>query len=358
MVDERIEPVTVDIAGASSPPVAVDPEHGLPPGFGPGRPGQALFAVAVAFSLFQIATAFGLPLDRPFLGVTLYSLLLAGFAVWAVWIGVVAARRGDALGQVIAFVPSFLVLLLLGHFGGGLPSQVLRGLHVGFLLLTGAALLANHRASNVAGLAAGWAIGIAAFGIGLYQWWFYIDLVNRAGEPTTADLILGAANMVIVFVVAWRFMGPALPIVAGVFLAYCFLGQYLPAPFDHRGYSVEQVIDHMAFGTEGIYGTPTAVSATYIFLFILFGSFLEQAGMIGLFTDVAMGLFGGSRGGPAKVAVFSSALMGTISGSGVANVRLDRPIHHPPDEALRLWLRLRRRGRGDGLAWAARSCRR
>jgi TRAP-type uncharacterized transport system fused permease subunit len=76
----------------------------------------------------------------------------------------------------------------------------------------------------------------------------------------------------------------------------------------------------MAFGTEGVYGIPTYVSSSYIFLFILFGAFLEKAGMIGLFTDVAMGLFGGRRGGPAKVAVVSSGLMGMISGSGVANV--------------------------------------
>jgi TRAP transporter 4TM/12TM fusion protein len=83
---------------------------------------------------------------------------------------------------------------------------------------------------------------------------------------------------------------------------------------------MEQIVDHLAYGTEGIYGTPIGVSSTYIFLFILFGSFLERAGMIQLFTDVAMGAFGGARGGPAKVAVFSSAMMGTISGSGVANV--------------------------------------
>ena len=76
----------------------------------------------------------------------------------------------------------------------------------------------------------------------------------------------------------------------------------------------------MAYGTEGIYGIPTYVSSSYIFLFILFGAFLEKAGMIKLFTDVAMGLVGHKQGGPAKVAVLSSALMGTISGSGVANV--------------------------------------
>src|SRR5690606_24259174 len=87
-----------------------------------------------------------------------------------------------------------------------------------------------------------------------------------------------------------------------------------------RGYAFDQVIDHMAFGTEGIYGIPIYVSATYIFLFILFGSFLERAGMIKLFTDISLGLVGHKRGGAAKVAVISSGLMGTISGSGVANV--------------------------------------
>ncbi|MEO6663372.1 MAG: TRAP transporter permease, partial [Rubrivivax sp.] len=126
--------------------------------------------------------------------------------------------------------------------------------------------------------------------------------------------------IVLLFVAAWRIMGPALPIISGCFLAYCLFGQYLPAPLNHRGYDFTQVIDHMAFGTEGIYGIPTYVSSSYIFLFILFGAFLEKAGMITLFTDIALGLFGSRRGGPAKVAVVSSALMGTISGSGVANV--------------------------------------
>src|SRR5690606_36369183 len=82
----------------------------------------------------------------------------------------------------------------------------------------------------------------------------------------------------------------------------------------------DQVINQMAFGTEGIYGIPTYVSSTYIFLFILFGAFLEQAGMIQLFSDFSMGMVGHTRGGPAKVSVVVSGLMGTINGSGVANV--------------------------------------
>ena len=115
-------------------------------------------------------------------------------------------------------------------------------------------------------------------------------------------------------------MGLALPLMCGACLLYWFLGQYLPAPFNHRGYDFDQIITHLSYGTEGFYGVPIYVSATYIFLFILFGSFLEHAGMIRLFTDVSLGLFGRTRGGPAKVAVFASGMMGMISGSGVANV--------------------------------------
>jgi TRAP transporter 4TM/12TM fusion protein len=115
-------------------------------------------------------------------------------------------------------------------------------------------------------------------------------------------------------------MGYALSLIAGIFLVYCFFGNYLTGMLQHRGYDFKQIVEHLSYGTEGIYGIPTYVSTTFVFLFILFGSFLERAGMIKLFNDVALGLFGHTRGGPAQVCVASSALMGTISGSGIANV--------------------------------------
>ena len=132
--------------------------------------------------------------------------------------------------------------------------------------------------------------------------------------------MVGTLLAVLIFEGTRRLMGLALPLMCGACLLYWFFGQYLPAPLNHRGYDFDQVITHLSYGTEGFYGVPIYVSATYIFLFILFGSFLERAGMIQLFTDVSLGLFGGTRGGPAKVAVFASGMMGTISGSGVANV--------------------------------------
>jgi TRAP transporter 4TM/12TM fusion protein len=237
-------------------------EHGFPPGFGPGGWGYLAYVVGIAFAVFQL------------------------------------------------YVAAFNYL----------PSQVVRGIHVGFLLLLSFGLIGNFTAKNDFGRAVGWLIGAAGFLCGLYQWIFYADLIARDGDPTRVDLAVGTLLAVLVFEGTRRLMGAALPLMCGACLLYWFFGQYLPSPFNHRGYDFDQVITHLSFGTEGFYGVPIYVSATYIFLFILFGSFLERAGMIQLFTDVSLGLFGRTRGGPAKVAVFASGMMGTISGSGVANV--------------------------------------
>ena len=237
-------------------------EHGFPEGFGPGGWGHLGYAVGIAFASFQLV-----------------------IAAWNV-----------------------------------LPSQVVRGVHVGFLILMTFGLIGNFTARSNAGRAAGWLIGSVGFLCGLYQWIFYVDLIARDGDPTRLDLVVGTLLAALIFEGTRRLMGLALPLMSGACLLYWFFGQYLPAPFNHRGYDFDQIVTHLSYGTEGFYGVPIYVSATYIFLFILFGSFLERAGMIRLFTDVALGLFGGTRGGPAKVAVFASGMMGTISGSGVANV--------------------------------------
>ncbi|WP_264312474.1 TRAP transporter permease [Pseudomonas putida] len=200
-----------------------------------------------------------------------------------------------------------------------ISTQVLRAVHVGFLLLVvflSYPVVGHHRPWQPLA----WLLGIAGMATAVYQWYFEGDLIQRSGELTTGDLIVGLLLIGLVFEAARRVMGVALPLICALFLAYGLLGQHLPGDLAHRGYGLDQIVNQLAFGTEGLYGTPTYVSATYIYLFILFGAFLEQAGMIRLFTDFAMGLFGHRSGGPAKVAVFSSALMGTITGSGVANV--------------------------------------
>mgnify|MGYP001007147258 FL=1 len=196
-----------------------------------------------------------------------------------------------------------------------LSSTVVRAVHVGFLLLVPYVLYPPARQQWL-----GWCIGAVAFSTGLYHWVFEADLVQRAGELTRTDMAVGILVIALVFEAARRIMGIALPLVCAVFLLYGLFGGYLPGVLAHRGYGLDQIVGQLGFGTEGIYGTPTYVSSSYIFLFILFGAFLEQAGMITLFTDFALGLFGHTKGGPAKVAVVSSGLMGTINGSGVANV--------------------------------------
>jgi len=229
-----------------------------------------------------------------------------------------ATLEGRVLfGIAIAF-STFQLVTAAGLLG--LPSQVVRAGHVGFLMLLVFPLLAALRQARPSVRALAWTLGIIGMGVGLYQFIEYEPLILRAGEPLAIDTVVGVLSLAVLFIATYALMGPALPIICGIFLAYCLWGQYLPAPLNTRGYPFWQVIDHMTFGTEGIYGIPTLVSATYIFLFILFGSFLERAGMIRLFTDVSMGLVGHARGGPAKVAVISSGFMGMISGSGVANV--------------------------------------
>jgi TRAP transporter 4TM/12TM fusion protein len=235
---------------------------------------------------------------------------------------ITALQAGTTIGDraIFAIAIAFSTFQIYTSAFSPLQTLVLRSVHAGFLLLL---TFATYRrvASRVPRLVAlDWLLGIAGFVLGLYHWVFEDAIIQRSGDPSTLDIAVGVAMIVLVFEAARRIMGPSLPLIAGAFLAYAMFGEYLPEPLAHRGYGFDQIINQLYLGTEGIFGIPAYVSATYIFLFILFGSFLEHAGMIRMFTDVAMGTVGHARGGPAKVAVISSAMMGTINGSGVANV--------------------------------------
>lgn len=228
---------------------------------------------------------------------------------------------GFALTLLIALTLCFSTYQLIVAAFHPLSSLVIRSLHVGFLLMITFILYPAVKHGKLGSVAwYDWMLSAAGFTLALYHWIFEADLIQRAGDPSTADLVVGTAMVVMVFEAARRILGLALPIVCASFLAYGLFGQYLPDAIAHRGFGVDQIVGQLYTGTEGIFGIPTMVSATYIFLFILFGAFLEHAGMINLFNALALGLVGQSRGGPAKVAVISSGFMGTISGSGVANV--------------------------------------
>jgi TRAP transporter 4TM/12TM fusion protein len=201
-------------------------------------------------------------------------------------------------------------------------SLVTRSFHVGFLLALPFLLYPSFRhGARLSKVGAGdAALALGGFLLCGYQWLYEGELIQRAGDPTVADLAVGTALIILVFEAARRILGLALPLVCGAFLLYGLFGNLLPGDLAHRGFGFAQIVDQLAFGTEGIFGIPTLVSATYIFLFILFGAFLEHAGMIHLFNSIALGFVGHTKGGAAKVSVLSSGLMGTISGSGVANV--------------------------------------
>ena len=148
----------------------------------------------------------------------------------------------------------------------------------------------------------------------------YTALTERAGMPTQIDLIMGGILIAMLLEATRRISNPVLPGLAVFALLYCYFGRYMPEMFSHRGFTVERIINHMYLGTEGIFGTPLEVSSTFVFMFILFGSVLEKTGMGKFIIDLSLAMAGGTTGGPAKVAVVASGLMGTISGSSVANV--------------------------------------
>ena len=148
----------------------------------------------------------------------------------------------------------------------------------------------------------------------------YRELVTRAGSVSGVDTVVGVLGILLVIEAARRVVGLPMVTVVLFFLAYAFLGPYMPGVLAHRGLTLEQLVGHLYFTTEGIFGIPLGVSSTFIFLFILFGAYLESTGLGKFFIDLANAVAGWASGGPAKVAVLSSGLMGTVSGSSVANV--------------------------------------
>ena len=152
-------------------------------------------------------------------------------------------------------------------------------------------------------------------------WW--IDgqaLGNRAGFETAFDTAVGLAGLLLVIEAARRALGLALPLLAGAFLVYALFGSSLPDwLFPHRGYTVPRIVAQTFLHSQGIFGVALNVMFTYVFLFVIFGAFLEATGATRFIVDFAQRVFGRSSGGPAKVAVLSSGLMGSLSGSAVAN---------------------------------------
>ncbi|MBI5627904.1 MAG: TRAP transporter fused permease subunit, partial [Candidatus Rokubacteria bacterium] len=171
-------------------------------------------------------------------------------------------------------------------------------------------------------------LALAALSLGCVGYLFvHYDYVTSrmptAEALSRADLVAAGLGTLLVLEATRRTIGPSLPIVAACFIVYGLTGPWLPGVLHHRGLTVEVLLDQTYFTTEGLFGTPLAVAGSYVILFVIFGAFLEKSGAGQFFMQFANALAGGSRGGPGKVAVVSSSLFGTISGSAVANVMVD-----------------------------------
>ncbi|KAF0193705.1 MAG: TRAP transporter 4TM/12TM fusion protein [Bacillota bacterium] len=228
-----------------------------------------------------------------------------------------AGRAGLAI-SLIAMAMSVFHFYTAGF--GQLVAMKQRAIHLTFVLILAFLLWpAAKRLSRKRLPCYDVGLALAGLGVGLYSLLNYESLIYRAGLPTTLDLVVGIIAILLVLEVTRRTVGPELPIVAIIFLAYAYFGPYLPSILNHRGFSLNRIVEHTYLTTEGIFGTPIMVSSTFVFLFILYGAFLEKTGVGQFFIDLAFAATGHMKGGPAKTAVLASGLMGSISGSSVAN---------------------------------------
>lgn len=164
------------------------------------------------------------------------------------------------------------------------------------------------------------ALALIAAGAASYLFVMYQALAQRPGNLTTADLVTACIGIPLLLEAARRALGPALAVIAIVFLTYSLAGPWMPGLLAHRGVSFTALANHQWITTEGVFGIALGVSTSFVFLFVLFGALLERAGAGHYFIQLAFSLLGHLRGGPAKAAVVASGLTGLISGSSIANV--------------------------------------
>ena len=222
---------------------------------------------------------------------------------------------------VTALAIAFSVFQLYTAIFGVLDAQLQRAVHLGFglclvfLLYPTRKSWSRHKLHPLDLVLAILGAAAPAYIVIAYQ-----SLVLRSGLVSGTDLVIGTAGIVLVIEAARRVVGLPMVCVVLAFLLYAFVGPYMPGVLAHRGLTLSQLVGHLYFTTEGVFGIPLGVSSTFIFLFILFGAYLESTGLGKFFIDLANSIAGWASGGPAKVAVLSSGLMGTVSGSSVANV--------------------------------------
>ncbi|WP_265517938.1 TRAP transporter permease [Nitratireductor luteus] len=213
--------------------------------------------------------------------------------------------------------------------GFGIPQATThRGLHLAFTLALAFVFFApwGHSRTPRSGLLRpfgmplyDWAFAIAGAVAALYVPWIFNDLAFRVGAPMPIDVFMGTVLIVVLIEATRRAMGWPLPVIAVLFIAYAYFGQSMPGVLTHPGASWDNIVNHLYLTSQGVYGTALGVISTYVFHFVLFGVLATRIGLGQLFIDLASSLAGRYAGGPAKVSVLSSAMLGSISGSSIAN---------------------------------------
>ena len=242
------------------------------------------------------------------------------------------AAHSRLILRVIAIIGIALSLFQL--YGAGIQTIglfYLRPIHLGFILVLCFLMFPVTGLYRPRGLF-GWAIDapLIACGVLVGLWVpLNIDTIATAIVPRQIDVTIGIITTLVVLEAARRAVGLVMTLIGGAALLYAMAGQrgalpgfgeWLPGILAHRGYSIDRLSSQMTLGAEGIFGLPLGVAATFVFVFVLFGAFLEVTGAGRFFIDLAYAATGRQRGGPAKAAVIASAGMGSISGSAIANV--------------------------------------
>ena len=233
-------------------------------------------------------------------------------------------RRFEGLPKTIMrwLCVGFTIFVLLMNTRLLWPPQMHRAAFVGLILLYTFLLYPASKKKTYKVNFLPWydlALGVAGVVCFFYYVYNFRTIVGQMGTFTQMDFYFAVVGIALVFIACYRVMGLPLIIVVGLFLCYAYFGRWIPGQFGHAGYRVERIFTFLFYTTEGVLGTPIAVASTFIFVFMLFGAFLEKTGIGQFFIDVAIGIAGRATGGPAKAVVITSALQGTVTGSSVAN---------------------------------------
>lgn len=221
---------------------------------------------------------------------------------------------------IIIISVAFCLFQLYSILSGKITAQVVRATHLAFVMALAYLLFPMKKDMPKDKLP--WYDVIIAI-VGACSWLYitinFDSLIRRAGIYNTTDIIIGIIGILILFEACRRIVGMPILIISLVFIVYALFGAYAPGFLNHRGYSIQRLVSHLYYNTEGIMGIPIGASATFIFLFIFFGALLDKTGIGQFFIDICNAIAGSYDGGPAKVAVLTSAMFGTVSGSSVSN---------------------------------------